>query len=152
MPRGVYKRKPPMNDKILSEDDEQTRLAAYLSKKNILFYAIPNGGRRDMLEAIKLKRTGVRSGVPDICIPIARGAYHGLYIELKRVKGGVLSDNQQFWLEALFAEGYFSQVCKGAVEAIELVEKYLAMGGGNNGKPVLYGKGDNDFNGELPVF
>ena len=44
---------------------------------------IPNGGKRDKRTAVALKRQGVKAGVPDICLPVARNGYHGLYIELK---------------------------------------------------------------------
>ena len=57
-----------------------------------LLYAIPNGGKRAIKTAIALKAQGVKSGVPDMCLPVARGAYHGLYIELKRQKGGTVSE------------------------------------------------------------
>ena len=56
-----------------------------------LLYAIPNGGKRAIKTAIALKAQGVKSGVPDMCLPVARGGYHGLYIELKRQKGGTVS-------------------------------------------------------------
>ena len=44
---------------------------------------VPNGGKRDKATAIALKRQGVKAGVPDIHLPVAKGSYHGLYIELK---------------------------------------------------------------------
>ena len=48
-----------------------------------LLYHIPNGGKRDACTAVNLKRQGVKAGVPDLHLPVARGGYHGLYIELK---------------------------------------------------------------------
>jgi hypothetical protein len=80
-----------------------------------------------MAEGIKFKRLGVQPGVPDICITRARGAYHGLYIELKRQAGGVLSDNQKYWRDVLFSEGYFWAQANGAEECKQVVTKYLAM-------------------------
>ena len=47
---------------------------------------IPNGGKRNKLEAIRLKREGVRAGVPDLFLPVARGKYHGMFVELKAGK------------------------------------------------------------------
>ena len=44
-----------------------------------LLHHIPNGGTRDAVEAKHLKQQGVKSGVPDICLPVARGGYHGLF-------------------------------------------------------------------------
>ena len=66
-----------------------------------LLYAIPNGGKRAIKTAIALKAQGVKSGVPDMCLPVARNGYHGLYIELKRQKGGTVSETQKSWLTAL---------------------------------------------------
>lgn len=111
-----------------TEDAEQTKLAVWLTKQGIKFYAIPNGGSRNMLEAIKLKRTGVQAGVPDICIPQACGAYHGLYIELKRVKGGKVSEAQHYWLGSLREAGYYAEVAMGFEEAKEIVLHYMGLG------------------------
>ena len=44
---------------------------------------IPNGGSRNKAEAVKLKSMGVKSGVPDLHLPYAKGVYIGLYIEMK---------------------------------------------------------------------
>lgn len=111
-----------------TEDSEQIKLAVWLTKQGIKFYAIPNGGHRNYLEAVKLKRTGVQAGVPDICIPQACGAYHGLYIELKRVKGGRVSDSQNYWLGLLREQGYYAEVACGADEAKEMVLHYMGLG------------------------
>lgn len=47
-------------------------------------YAIPNGGERGAATAARLKAEGVKSGVSDVCLPLARRDYHGLYIEMKK--------------------------------------------------------------------
>lgn len=52
-----------------------------------LLHHIPNGGTRDPVEAKHLKQQGVKNGVPDLCLPVPRGRYHGLYIEMKRRTG-----------------------------------------------------------------
>ena len=70
-----------------------------------LLYAIPNGGKRAIKTAIALKAQGVKSGVPDMCLPVARGGYHGLYIELKRQRGGTVSETQKSWITALAKQG-----------------------------------------------
>ena len=90
-----------------------------------LLYAIPNGGKRAIKTAIALKAQGVKSGVPDMCLPVARGGYHGLYIELKRQKGGTVSETQRSWITALAEQGYKAVVCKGAEEAIRTIKEYL---------------------------
>lgn len=111
-----------------TEDQEQTKLAVWLTKMGIKFYAIPNGGSRNMLEGLKLKRTGVQPGVPDICIPLACGPYHGLYIELKRVKGSKVSEAQHYWLGSLRDLGYYAEVAAGFEEAKEMVLHYTSLG------------------------
>jgi len=90
-----------------------------------LLFAIPNGGKRSKAVAGKLKAEGVKSGVPDICLPVARGSYHGLYIELK-AKGGKASTNQLVWLEKLRDQDYYACVCVGWESARNVIESYLA--------------------------
>lgn len=112
---------------VPKEDYEQICLATYLAKNNILFYHVPNGGARYMSEAVKFKRMGVKKGVPDIVIPIARKGHHGLYIELKRVNGrpSDLSDEQKEWLTRLEQEGYCAMVAFGFDQARLIVDNYL---------------------------
>lgn len=112
------------------EEQEQEAFIQYCSmmaskyEKLDLIYAIPNGGSRNKIEAQKLKRTGVKAGVPDLFLPVARNGKHGLYIELKRKEGGRLSEHQKEWLTKLAEQGYETAVCHGSDEAIETIEKY----------------------------
>lgn len=85
---------------------------------------VPNGGKRDKATAVALKRQGVKAGVPDICLPAARGGYHGLYIELKAGKN-TTTQKQEQWLGFLQGQGYFTAVCYGWQIAAELIETYL---------------------------
>ena len=89
-----------------------------------LLYHIPNGGSRNKIEAANLKRQGVKAGVPDICLPVARGGYHGLYIELKAGRNKA-TEKQREWLTALEREGYQAVVCYGWEEAKKAIEEYL---------------------------
>ncbi len=89
-----------------------------------LLYAIPNGGSRDTREAANLKRQGVKAGVPDLFLPVARGGKHGLYIEMKRREGGRVSDLQKEWIQKLTAQGYECHVCFGFDEAVAAIENY----------------------------
>ena len=118
--------------RVSSEGEEQQALfrwADLLSESRHpelrLLYHVPNGGSRNKVEAARLKGEGVRSGVPDLCLPVARGGYHGLYIELKRAVGGRVSENQTRWLAALVREGYLAVVCHGWDEARRVIENYL---------------------------
>lgn len=91
-----------------------------------LLYHIPNEGKRSYKTGARLKAEGLRSGVPDICLPVARGGHHGLYIELKRVRNSRVTKAQLDWIEALVAQGYVAAVCRGCDEAIELITGYLS--------------------------
>ena len=88
-------------------------------------FSIPNGSRRDAKTGVNLVRTGLKAGVPDICLAVPRGGYHALYIELKRRTGGKVSERQQEWIDRLRASGYRVEVCMGASEAIKVIEEYL---------------------------
>lgn len=91
-----------------------------------LLHAIGNGGKRNLREAARMKREGVKAGVSDIFMPVARGGYHGLYIEMK-VKGNKPSEKQAWWIEETTKQGYCSKVCYGWVEAKGVIEKYLGL-------------------------
>jgi hypothetical protein len=90
-----------------------------------MLYHIPNGGHRNKIVAAKLKAEGVRSGVPDICLPVARLGFHGLYVEMKRRKGAKTTPEQKEWIDALGKQGYCAVVCYGWDEAREAIENYL---------------------------
>ncbi len=111
---------------IPTEAQEQTKLATWLRKQGIRFTASANGGSRNLLEAMALKRSGVSPGFPDIEIPKPRGKYHGMYIEMKRADGGVLSAHQAEWLNYLQKEGYYALSCAGFEEAKAQVVFYMS--------------------------
>lgn len=116
------------------EEVEQTclfRWAAYslgAHPELRLLHAIPNGGKRSKSEAARMKAAGVKAGVPDMFLPVARGGSHGLYIELKRIKGGRVSAEQLAWMEELTREGYTCAVCHGWEEARKVIQSYLKGG------------------------
>lgn len=89
-----------------------------------LLYHIPNGGSRNKMEAANLKRQGVRAGVPDLCLPVARGEYHGLYIELKAGKNKP-TEKQKEWLENLTKQGYKTAVAYSCEAAADILLKYV---------------------------
>lgn len=116
---------------IPTEAQEQTTLfewAAYMTRKwpeLALMHAIPNGGSRHPAEAAHLKAQGVKAGIPDIFLPAARHGCHGLYLEMKRRKGGRVSEAQRGMLAALADQGYRCRVCAGAQEAITAIQEYM---------------------------
>lgn len=113
-----------------TEEEEQTvvmhwaAMAAGRWPELRLLFHIPNGGKRSKSEAVRFRAAGVRSGVPDLFLPCARGGYHGLWIEMKAM-GGRVSREQEKWRKELLEQGYMSVVCYGAAAAIETIEKYM---------------------------
>lgn len=90
-----------------------------------LLHHIPNGGSRNAIEAVHLKQQGVKPGIPDIFLPCARGEWHGLYIELKRRKGGRVSNEQKEMIRLLIEQGYKAVVCYGWEEAKTVIVEYM---------------------------
>lgn len=91
-----------------------------------LVAAVPNGGLRDPRVAVKLKAEGVLAGFPDLVVMEPRGGYHGAVVEMKSETGRV-SANQTRVLSGLRRRGYHVIVARGADEAFEKVERYLAL-------------------------
>lgn len=101
-----------------------------------LMFAIPNGGARPGVKvgkdgkkfsvtAARMKAEGVKRGVPDICLPVARGGYHGLFLELKAGKNST-SVEQGDWLLKLRTQGYLAMVVKDDwQEAKTVISDYL---------------------------
>lgn len=89
-------------------------------------YHTPNGGKRDVRTAKKLKLEGVKAGVPDICLPCKRDGYSGLYIELKVGKNKPTKEQKKY-LAYLEEQGYKTMVCYGSKQAIWEIEKYLTI-------------------------
>lgn len=92
-----------------------------------LLHAIPNGGHRHKATAARLKAEGVRRGVPDLCLPVARSGAHGLYIELKTERGRPTPE-QLGWIRALRRQGFAAEVCHGWESARSMIEHYLSAG------------------------
>ena len=114
------------NSAIPTEDQEQAALVDWLKIHGILFAHVPNGGARDKVTGSILKRLGVSKGCPDILIfdrPPKEPDCAGVAIELKRQKGGRVSPEQKDWLENLKTRGWVAAVCRGANDAVNLLEK-----------------------------
>lgn len=135
--RNIYQKKMAkfkLKSPIPLEHDEQVAVFDWAKALTPIFwelellYAIPNGGHRDIRVAARLKKEGVRAGIPDMCLPVSRNDFAALYIELKRVRGGRISEIQKAKHEALRKAGNLVKVCKGANEAIETIGDYLEIG------------------------
>lgn len=119
---------------VPTEDAEQMALFRWASLATpahpelALLFHIPNGGSRGKAEAGRFRAMGVKAGVPDLFLPVPRGGplpRHGLFIELKRTKGGRVSTEQAAWITDLRARGYAAEVCHGWEEASRLILRYL---------------------------
>lgn len=118
----------------MSEHSEQCALfnwLAYVGNQHPearLAFHVPNGGARDAVTGAQLQAAGVKAGVPDVCLPVARKGWHGLFIELK-VKGRAPRPNQASWLDALTAQGYLAVLCDGWLDARDVLVEYLELDG-----------------------
>lgn len=92
---------------------------------DILLFAIPNGGLRNKVTAAKLKKEGVKPGVADLFLCLPNGIYHGLFIEMKREKGGRQADSQKAFQAAVEEQGYCYVVACGFKEAVLRIKDYL---------------------------
>ncbi len=114
----------------MSEHEEQALLFewAQLQQHHIpelaLLFAIPNAGKRSYAAASYMQAEGLKSGVPDICLPIARGGWHSLFIELKYGKN-TPSAEQTAWIAALKEHGNAAYIAWGFEAARDLILCYL---------------------------
>lgn len=74
-----------------------------------------------------MKRMGVSPGFPDVEVPLPIGPFHGFYIEMKRQKGGKVSEEQREWINYLKDKGYYAEVARGFEEAKEMFNYYLSF-------------------------
>lgn len=90
-----------------------------------LLHSVPNGGFRSVVTASIMKAEGQRRGVFDIKLNVARSRFHGLWVEMKAEKG-ILSGEQNEFMDAVEKQGYCVSVCRSATQAIEKIIHYLA--------------------------
>lgn len=118
------------------EDDECIAFSNWLKLENIPVAHIANESRMSsksaMIRGAKLKRMGQSRGVWDyeVFVPIKNidgkvDCYQELRIEMKRRKGGVVSDEQKAWGKVYESAGIPCKICRGADEAIKFVSRYL---------------------------
>ncbi|MHB1937038.1 MAG: VRR-NUC domain-containing protein [Acidobacteriaceae bacterium] len=112
---------------VPTEDQEQRVVVQWLTLMRVRFTHPANEGTKSAVRGAIMKGLGLVPGVPDLLIfdppPAVSGAV-GAAIELKRRRGGVVSDAQKEWLEALAERGWQVAVCHGADEAIATLEAW----------------------------
>jgi rhodanese-related sulfurtransferase len=115
-------------DRLPTEHEEQRELVRWFRQtyKGVRIFAIPNGGVRSRAAAGRLKAEGVSAGVPDLFVPA-----WGLWIEMKRQKGGVVSAEQKDWINYLQSVNHVCIVGKGAEAAKAAISDFHEI---NEGK------------------
>lgn len=95
-----------------------------------LLFAICNGmylgkdpATRQRTMALQ-KRNGLRPGVLDLFLSVARKGYHGMYVEMKALDGSE-SAGQKLFASLVVDQGYMAVTCYGADEAIAAIRGYL---------------------------
>jgi hypothetical protein len=116
-----------ITDRIPTEHFEQCLLVQWFRRKwpDVRIFAIPNGGYRSRATAGRLKAEGVLSGVPDLFVPA-----WGLWIEMKRAKGGSLSAEQKDFIKYLESVGFSCIVGKGNQDAQEKITAFFTQNKG----------------------
>ena len=115
---------------VVSEHDEQVALFQWAAtvQQQIpeleMLYAVPNGGHRHKKVAQKMKDEGVKAGVWDISLDVARGGFHGFRGEMKWGRNK-LTPAQKEWRERYVRCGYKTAVAWGWWDMAEAIMDYL---------------------------
>lgn len=116
-----------------TEDNHQAALFCWAAMPEIqakypqfkaLLFAIPNGGERNVKVAAKMKATGTKAGVSDIFLSVAKGGYHGLYVELKKM-GGKPKIEQVMFIQEARAQGFACCIVEGWLAARDALISYM---------------------------
>lgn len=116
-----------------SETTEQINLFTWAQRNEAfvpelaLMFHVPNEGKRKQTTGQILKAAGLKSGVPDVCLPVARKGFNGLYIEMKYGKNKPTEAQREF-MQQLEAEGNKTAVAYSFEEAREIIRQYLSRG------------------------
>lgn len=126
-PKAVARKRPQHH-----EDNEARALWQWALTQPVLrdhLYHVPNGGRRRAFEAARMKGMGVRAGVHDYHLPVARGGFIGAWVELKATRDHKpsVSKDQTDWGRKMRLEGHFVRFCYGWLEAKEALQLYQAQ-------------------------
>ena len=91
-----------------------------------LLYAIPNAGKRPVYVGAKMKAEGLLPGMPDMCLPISRGGFNNLFVELKVGKNKP-SPNQIYIINKLNEFGNLAVVCYGQDQVKAQLLEYINL-------------------------
>jgi hypothetical protein len=120
--RGVHE--PSLSTLEMSEDDLQRAVATYLDYANLDWFHTPNEAKRSLRLGAKLKKNGLKAGVPDcMIINPTRTKHLGLAIELK-IKPNKPTPSQLEWKSKLEANGWAWECAYDLDQVINIVKKY----------------------------
>ena len=91
-----------------------------------LLFAVPNGGSRHKIEAVIMKRQGVKAGVADVILQIPKKGFASLCLEFK-TKTGRQSKEQREYQRQVEMAGSKYVVVRSVEEAIFVMKKYLDL-------------------------
>ena len=122
----------------MSEHDEQVAVVSWFKLQYPQHHLIANAngawiageGKRKYALINKYKKEGMTPGVSDLFLCVARGGYHGLWIEMKD-KGKTfasVSIEQRSWMLHMNLAGYLAKWAAGFEEAKVILEDYLRGG------------------------
>jgi len=114
------------------EDDDAEIFVKFLENSWIKYFSHLPLSTRTPYKSVraKNKRMGVKGWIPDylITLPISYTWLKKrklIFIEMKRRKGGVVSEKQKEWLKILAeCEGIETYVTRGLAEAKQVIENY----------------------------
>jgi hypothetical protein len=114
----------------------QTALVEHLrlrARNGVLYFAVPNGGSRDVREAANLKRTGVVPGVADLllfrpgaCPHCGNTRLEGFALELK-TPGNRPTEHQLAFMARFADAGGHTCVAEGIDESLGALEAWQLL-------------------------
>ena len=121
--------KPRTKRNAQPEAIEQAKVVAWAraNERNYPFlwmlHSSLNGVKMTKAQAVRAIAQGMKKGVADLFLPVKKGVYSGLYIEMKSEKGRTSIDQSKF-LTAVSENDYLAHICYSAVEAIDKIKGY----------------------------
>ena len=94
------------------------------SQYRALFFAIPNGGSRNIIEAANLKKQGVTAGISDVILLYPNKQYHFLCIEFKTTKGKQSESQKEFEIAVNNVGGLYI-IIRTFDEFKNFIDKYM---------------------------
>lgn len=105
--RKTAPKKPALSETVIQQT-VMKHLHSY-GRKDAVYWAVPNGGKRNVIEAKRMKGEGVKAGIPDVHILFQSKLY---CLEIKTEKGR-LSPAQKAVGDQMRAAGAEVAVAKG---------------------------------------